>query len=106
MVLNTRGEIMSWTFIRGFIIYLYVGQDVTIDKMEFKNKMFQCVFQYLKRFDDKEDLTIYTYKEPSVEGDYSTCISTITKCVSCYLHFYLTLNNFMYIYMYFNYYCI
>ena len=65
----------------------FTGKDVIIDKNEFKNEVFQCVFQYLRRFDAKMDLSSFIYQEPSVEGDYSTCISTITKCVSHYLYF-------------------
>ena len=67
------------------IISLYVGEDLTIDKYEFKNKVFQCVFQYLRRFDAKVNLSDFTYKEPYEEGDYATCISTIIKFVFCYV---------------------
>ena len=49
------------------------------DEHEFKNKMFQCVFQYLRRFDLRENLSGFTYKEPTVEGNYSVCNSTIKK---------------------------
>ena len=59
----------------------YIGEDVIIDTDEFKNKAFQCVFQYLRRFDAKIDLKDFVYKEPSLEGDYSTCVTTIKKCV-------------------------
>ena len=62
----------------------FTGEDVTIDRNEFKNKAFQCVFQYLRRFDARMDLSSFIYKGPSVEGDYSTCISTIKKFVSHY----------------------
>ena len=60
---------------------MFIGEDITIDKHEFKNKVFQCVFQYLRRFDARKDLSSFIYQELSVEGDYSTCISTIKKCV-------------------------
>ena len=65
--------------------FLYVG-DINKDKV--KNKMFQCVFQYLKRFDAGINLSDFVYKEPFVEGDYFTCISTIKKyvCFSLFIH--------------------
>ena len=59
----------------------YIGEDVIIDRDEFKNKAFQCVYQYLRRFDAKMDLKDFAYKEPSWEGDYSMCVATIKKCV-------------------------
>ena len=62
----------------------FTGEDVTIDRNEFKNKAFQCVFQYLRRFDARMDLSSFIHKGPSVEGDYPTCISTIKKYVSNY----------------------
>ena len=75
-----------------FILYsfmhnliMFIGEDITIDKHEFKNRVFQCVFQYLKRFDARIDLSSFIYRESSVEGDYSTCISTIKKCVFHYV---------------------
>ena len=59
-----------------------------IDKNEFKNEIFQCVFQYLRRFDKKEDLSSFLYRKTSVEGNYLACISTIQKYV-----LYLRLDN-------------
>ena len=59
----------------------FIGEDVIIDTDEFKNKVFQCVFQYLRRFDARIDLKDFVHKEPSLEGDYSTCVTTIKKCV-------------------------
>ena len=63
---------------------IFIDENVVIDRNEFKNKVFQCVFQYLKRFNDGEDLSNFVYKEPSVEGDYSSCVSIIKKFVSYY----------------------
>ena len=68
----------------------FIDEDFTIDKHEFENKVFQCVFQYLRRFDARIDLSSFIYREPSVEGDYSTCISTIKKCVF-FIHMYVFL---------------
>lgn len=66
------------------VLYFFIGENVTIDKNEFKNQAFQCVYQYLRRFNAKADLSsfIYKSKKPSVEGDYQTCVSTISKYVS------------------------
>ena len=63
----------------------FIGEDITIDKHEFKNKVFQCVFQYLRRFDAKMDLSSFVYQRNSVEGDYLTSVSTITKYVSLFI---------------------
>ena len=62
-------------------LYYFIDEGVAIDTNEFKNKAFQCVFQYLTRFNAKIDLSNFTYEEPSVEGDYSSCISTIKRFV-------------------------
>ena len=59
----------------------YIGKDVIIDTDEYKNKVFQCVFQYLRRFDARTDLKDFKYEDSSWEGDYSTCVTTIKKCV-------------------------
>ena len=70
-------------------IILCIDENITIDKNEFKSKAFQCVFQYLRRYNNKMDLSSFIYKEPSVEGDYKTSISTITEyvCVSLFYIF-------------------
>ena len=52
-----------------------------IDRNEFRNEVFQCVFQYLRRFDSKVDLSSFLYRGPSVEGNYSACIRAIQKYV-------------------------
>ena len=59
----------------------FIGETAIIDKNEFKNEVFQCVFQYLRRYDAMADLSDFIYQKPSVEGDYTTCICTITKFV-------------------------
>ena len=62
-------------------VSFHIGEEVAIDKIEFKNSVFQCVFQYLSQFHENADLSSFIYKDSSVEGDYSTCISTLIKCV-------------------------
>ena len=67
-------------------IYIYIfliDEDIVIDCDEFKNEVFQCVFQYLRRFDAKMDLSSFFYSGPSVEGSYSACISTVKRYVLC-----------------------
>ena len=56
---------------------------MVIDSNEFKNEAFQCVFQYLRRFDAKMNLSSFFYSKASVEGNYSACISTVKRYVLC-----------------------
>ena len=49
---------------------------------EFKTPVFQCVYEYLRRFDSHVDLSdfIYDLENPKcVQENYSVCISVITK---------------------------
>ena len=70
--------------------YFFIDEDIVIDRNEFKNEIFQCVFQYLRWFDSEESLSSFLYRGPSVEGNYSACIRAIQKYVSPF-------DNIMYI---------
>ena len=60
-------------------LYILIGEDTIVDRNKYKNIVFQFVFQYLRRFNDRMDLSSFIYKENFVEGDYPSCISTIKK---------------------------
>ena len=69
-------------FLKLLKLYIIVGDiDTTFSEDGFKLPAFQCVSQYLKRFMSNEDLSQFKFnpKKPVVEGDFKSCISTISK---------------------------
>jgi len=71
-------------FLKPFDLYIIVGDvDIAFDEDGFKLPAFQCVFQYLKRFMSNDDLSKFNFKpENPVEGDFTSCISTVSKWVT------------------------
>ena len=64
------------------IVYILDDKDLGIifNKDEFKASKFQCVCEYLKRFDSQTDISDFKYDSAKhVQMDYRSCISTIIK---------------------------
>ncbi|XP_041429619.1 E3 ubiquitin-protein ligase RNF213 isoform X3 [Xenopus laevis] len=50
------------------------NEDPGMDRKEFESECFQRPFQYLIRFEGKQSLDKFTYKEGSVEGNEAKCL--------------------------------
>ena len=67
-------------------LYSFILDDAHVNTIfntdEFKTPAFQCVYEYLRRYDSHIDLSDFMYdpkKLKCVQENYALCISAITK---------------------------